>query len=270
MLGHLPQLPADGDRDPSHSLPEALTGRSCSEHSRPLWKPENEQVKGAGGLEPVSQLGVPRELSGGPPGPLSPPGLHVCGTGNAGPQRGPQGDDSTELPPGGEASLPVWPCAPSALASTHLRLAPGTHTASKVKKPVASEAEPAHQLLSEGAGVKVRPACPTARPDLPGTVTFQTGPLPIWGPDVEMGVLITQSCRWPRDGDGSHRGGGGSLPPGGTFGSVWRHFGLSQPEVGGVCYQHLAGDGQRRCQISYEAQDGPRRKELSSPKRPLC
>ena len=32
--------------------------------------------------------------------------------------------------------------------------------------------------------------------------------------------------------------------PGGTLGNLWRHFGVSQPELGGVCYWHLVGSAQ--------------------------
>lgn len=102
------------------------------------------------------------------------------------------------------------------------------------------EAKLVHQLVSGGAGVKVRPG-------LPDTVTSQVGHLLVWGPEFEMGIFqqaeLQMAARW----GWLSQGRGGELAPWETSGHVCTRFGLSPPEAGGVQYRHLAGDGQRCC-----------------------
>ena len=54
----------------------------------------------------------------------------------------------------------------------------------------------------------------------------------------------------------------------GTFGNVWRCFGLSQLESGVL--QHLVGRGQGCCETSYNAQDSPQNKDSSGFKCQQC
>lgn len=145
-------------------------------------------------------------------------------------------EDSTELPIGSAAvdlaSTRCSPCAHSVLTSTHRLSIRGCTPHSHKKKLVPLEAKLFHWLVSDGAGVKVKTACPTTWLRPPGRASPQ-GVTLIWGPDFEMGVFkhveLQMALQWRWFSPG---GRGEILLPRGTLGNIRRHFGLSQPEVG--------------------------------------